>query len=109
MEKTQVTKQMAKSLAEAAAESWLEGIVLATPSGLIDSRVEEAEHCWMFFQHRDIHVPAERSLRISAYAVAKDPALGVRCVPDYRGNEQRLQEYLLTISDFFGRGAPVSR
>ena len=101
--------QEAKAVALAASEFDLEGVDLSHIEDPIDERVEEAEHCWLFFQHRAINVPPERSLSAFAYAVAKDPALGAQCIADYRGNEPRLQEYLQTLSDFFGAGGAPAR
>lgn len=99
----------AKKIAQADALSSLEGIYSGDPSEVLDSRFEETEHCWMFFQHPSIQMPPERALSQFAYVIAKDASLGGRNVPDYRGNEPRLQEYLKTVSEFFGRGAPTSR
>ena len=65
---------------------------------ILEERVVETEHCWMFFRKRSIILPPEYSLRDCSYVMAKRG--GGRLVPDYWDDEVRLQEYLKTISDY---------
>ncbi|MDB5058725.1 MAG: hypothetical protein JWO59_2197 [Chloroflexi bacterium] len=66
---------------------------------LLSERYLEADHCWMFFRNEAIVVPPERPLRDAVYCVSKRGSL--RSIADFSDDPVRLQEYLLTMSNYF--------
>jgi hypothetical protein len=89
----------ARQLAQEDAMYHAQGLYFGKAEHVLDDDFLEAEHCWMFFRSRSIVMPPERSLSDFAYVFGKRG--GGRWVPDYRGNEPRLREYLKTCSDDF--------
>lgn len=62
----------------------------------------EAEHCWMFFRNRKIHVPKTALLGIEwAYVVSKRGKFSM--VEDFSSDNEKLLDYLKTMSDYFSR------
>jgi len=62
----------------------------------------EAQHCWMFFRNRKISVPNSALLGIEwAYVVSKRGKFSM--VEDYSSDNEKLVEYLKTMSDYFAR------
>jgi hypothetical protein len=83
----------------------LAGLFVGARNEILETRHLETEHCWMFFRRQSIEVPEERSLSDFAYVFSKHTGEG-RCVPNYWGDQVKLQSYLKLISDYFSAGAP---
>ena len=96
----------ARADAQASAMFNLQGLYSGPPHDVLDAEYRESDHCWMFFQRKDIYFPPGRELRKWAYANSKHSSEG-RCVPDFRDDEARLREYLQLLSDHFAKSAPT--
>lgn len=97
-----VNLAQARVIAESGAKSDLEDLVTDSSMPLLQDTFLEADHCWMFFRNKAIHIPAERSLCDCAYVVSRKGSL--RHIADFSENPERLQAYLQTMSDHFGKG-----
>jgi hypothetical protein len=66
----------------------------------LEGKPLEAEHCWMFFQNRDLNVPLSATLGVKwAHVVSKKGTYSM--VQDFSEDPKRLQEYLQQMSDYF--------
>ncbi len=97
---TSMTFDEAKQYAQALAKRDLAGLYECNPAEMLESRVPETEHCWMFFRNRAIEIPPERALSAFAYAINKRTGKA-RSVADFWDDEARLQAYLKIMSDHF--------
>lgn len=96
---TPITFEQARALAENAARSMLGHLLKDEATPLLEDRYLDAECYWMFFRNKAIVVPPEQSLRTWAYAVSKRGC--VRYIADFSADPAKLQEYLLTMSNYF--------
>jgi hypothetical protein len=92
--------EQARRQAEQTALGILEGVYSGPTSQVLEQRFLEAEHCWMFFRSRAIHLPPEHALRAMAYVFSKRSGKG-RLVADFWDDEVKLCEYLKVMSDYF--------
>jgi glutaminase len=73
-----------------------------TPDEVLDDRVLESEHCWMFFRNRAFqHLIQPGQLDFAAYVVSKRGTSAY--IADYRDDEAKLQSYLQEYSDYLER------
>ncbi|MDB5075341.1 MAG: hypothetical protein JWO42_1520 [Chloroflexi bacterium] len=93
-----VTFEEARKAAENAARSHVSNFRKDESIPFLAERHLEAEHCWMFFRNEAIVVPPGRLLDW-AYCVSKRGSL--RSIADFSDDPVRLQEYLLTMSNYF--------
>ena len=100
--------ETARAEAQVSALFNLQGLYFGPPQDVLDADYREAQHCWMFFQRKDIYFPPGRELSKWAYANSKHTKEG-RCVPDFRDDEIRLREYLQLLSDHFAKSAPTDQ
>lgn len=78
------------------------GDVVGNEFPIFSDRHLEAEFCWMFFLRGDINIPPDRMLGLKwAYAVSKKGCFAM--VQDLSSDEDKLQDYLLKMSDHFMR------
>jgi hypothetical protein len=92
--------EQAKESAVESAMFSLRGLYTGPPSAILEKGFRETNDCWMFFRSRSIKIPPERALSDFAYAYSKHSGEG-RCVPDYWDDQPRLEEYLVTLSNYF--------
>ncbi|WP_139369986.1 hypothetical protein [Xanthomonas axonopodis] len=78
------------------------GDVVENEFPIFSERHLEAEFCWMFFLRGDINISPDRMLGLKwAYAVSKKERFAM--VQDLSSDEDKLQDYLLKMSDHFMR------
>lgn len=75
---------------------------IETGEDVLAANYLEAEHCWMFFRNSKISVPKTALLGIEwAYVVSKSGKFSM--VEDFSSDNEKLHEYLKTMSDYFAR------
>ncbi|WP_372178776.1 hypothetical protein ACCQ23_11160 [Xanthomonas axonopodis pv. phyllanthi] len=78
------------------------GDVVENEFSIFSDRHLEAEFCWMFFLKGDINIPPDRMLGLKwAFVVSKKGRFAM--VQDLSSDEDKLQDYLLKMSDHFMR------
>ncbi len=94
-----ISLAQAKSIAEQHAYSDLKEFV-GTPSDVLKDEYLEGECCWMFFRSDKINVPLDVTLGLKwAHVVSKKGTYSM--VQDFSDNQQKLYDYLQTMSDYF--------
>jgi hypothetical protein len=97
--------EAAKNAALESASLNLGGIPRGPSDKLLDDEFLETDNCWVFFQHREIFVPAERALSVFAYAISKWNEDG-RCIPDLRNNPVEQAQLVERLSAHFAKARP---
>lgn len=99
---SKITLEKARSIAREQALFNLSSFVDEEGEDVLEADYLEAEHCWMFFRNRGIHVSKTVLLGIEwAYVVSKRGKFSM--VQDFSSDREKLLEYLKTMSDYFAR------
>ncbi|TXH31981.1 MAG: hypothetical protein E6Q98_26115 [Rhodospirillaceae bacterium] len=99
---SQITFEEARADAEKQAYADIDSFRKDKSIPLLDDEYLEAEHCWMFFQNKDIYLAPEYQFSHRAYAYSKKKGVG-RTVYDLRDDPERMSEHLQYMSDFFAK------
>ena len=97
--KSTISFEEAYLIALKQAESILSFYLKSADIPVLTQHFMEAPYCWMFFRNKEIIIPKEHSLADGAYVVSKKGSF--RHVADFSSEPEKLQAYLLTMSNHF--------